>query len=784
MTVEPRRSRLAFSRPTKATVAACGLAVVGAVVAWRAGGVAAVASPVALPSMTSAPAQSGHWVSIGPNPLFYDRGQTFASGRVASIAIDPRDPSHWLIGAGNGGVWESRDGGGTWSPIADDAPTLAVGAVAFAPSDPNIIYVGTGEYAGGGGFRHVGVGILKSINAGRTWALLAQEAFARSSVKHLRINPGDANIVLAATSRGGFGRDSREGAPVPPAFGVLRSSDGGNTWTRTLAGQITALEVDSTNFNRQYAAVADQRLGVLNDTPGAVSNGIYRSTDGGVRWTRVEGPWGTDPSPTRSTVGRIEFAMAPSNPNVVYAGIQVPPNGGISTTILLGLFKTENAWADAPTWIQIPTEVTGPSGYCGPVECGYAHVLIVDRNDPGVLWAAGGKAGFWRCSNCGAAPVWTEHVLNKGVHPDFHAVAWAGNRLVIGNDGGVRSTADSGATWQNHNRTLTTALFYSAALHPTDGAFMLAGLRDFSLSYYRSGDGWQTTPTAPPPLEWGEAEVALSRSHPDTDWMGAWLNATIVRTTDGGRTRIAADEGIDKTRAAFISPIRKCPTNDDVFLAGTLRVWRSENFFSSTAPTWTANSPPRDLSGNGITEPGAILSIAYGEVEKGCNTYAFGNRGGEVRLTRDGGATWTDLDPSKGLPARPITSLTFDPSNPNRLFAAVSSYDEATPTRPGHTFRTDNALAASPTWTRVGPPDMPFANMPFNVIAIDPRDTRLVYAGSDNGLWQSTDGGNTWTKVGRESGLPPATVHDIQINPTTNRTVIFTYGRGAFELVR
>jgi hypothetical protein len=155
-----------------------------------------------------------------------------------------------------------------------------------------------------------------------------------------------------------------------------------------------------------------------------------------------------------------------------------------------------------------------------------------------------------------------------------------------------------------------------------------------------------------------------------------------------------------------------------------------------------------------------------------------------VRFTRDGGATWVDFDPSKTLPARPINSIAFDPTNANRAFVAVSSYDAATPTKPGHIFRTENALSSSPIWTRVGPPDQPFADVPFNVIAIDPRDTRLVYAGSDNGLWQSLDGGATFGKIGREAGLPPATIHDIQINPTTNRTVLFTYGRGAFELAR
>jgi hypothetical protein len=269
--------------------------------------------------------------------------------------------------------------------------------------------------------------------------------------------------------------------------------------------------------------------------------------------------------------------------------------------------------------------------------------------------------------------------------------------------------------------------------------------------------------------------------------MATHTGAVTHRTTDGGRTSLQVDSGIDRTGAAFIAPTRKCPANDDVFVVGTYRIWRTNNFFNSAMPSWTPQTPARQFPTpgfNGLDDPGTVQSVAFVEGDRSCNSYAYGTRGGDVRLTRDGGNTWTDLDPTKALPARTINSIAFDPTNPNRAYLAVSSYDVATPTKPGHIFRTDNALSSSPTWTRVGPPDQPFADMPFNVIAIDPRDTRLVYAGSDNGLWQSSDGGTTWTKAGLGQGLPPASVYDIQINAATNKTVIFTYGRGAYELVR
>ena len=687
------------------------------------------------------------------------------SGRVASVAVDPRDASRWLAGVGNGGVWETRDAGRSWTPIADDAPTLSVGVVTFAPGNPDVIFVGTGEYVGTSPSNHVGVGILKSVNGGQSWALIGQSSFNRTTVRRLRVDPNDDNVVVATSASGGFGRSSWAAGAQPPSpqYGVKRSTDGGVNWALTLAGRASALEVDPTSFARQYAAIASlSPAGVID--PGAVSNGIYRSTNGGVTWSRIEGPWGPE-------VGRIELAIAPSDPNVLYASIQGPlPLGGGANPGLLGLYRTDNAWADQPGWIQIPTQATGSNGYCGS-GCGFAHVISVDPREADTLYA-GGQLDVWRCTTCGARPTWT---ATNRTHADFHELAWAGNRLIAGNDGGLFSSADLGATWQSHNQLLATNMFYMGALHPTDPDLVLGGPKDYRPITYRSTTGWRELPLAAT-SEWGEGEVAMSSSRPNTDWMGTWVGAVIQRTTDGGRTTLQVDGGIDKTNAATQAPVRKCPANDDVFLAGTNRIWRTNDFFNSSMPSWTANSQP--------AEPQSITSIAFVENDRTCNTYAYGTRAGVIRLTKDGGTTWTDLDQTKTLPGRPFNSIAFDPTNANRAFVAVSSYDAATPTTPGHIFRSDNALSSSPTWTRVGPPDQPFADMPFNIIAIDPRDTRLVYAGSDNGLWQSNDGGASWVKLGLGQGLPPASVYDIQINPTTNKTVIFTYGRGAYELVR
>lgn len=691
----------------------------------------------------------------------------YQSGRIASIAVDPTDANHWLIGVGNGGVWESRDAGDTWTPLTDDAPTLAIGAVAFAPSDPNIVYAATGE-ATAQSFTRSGMGMLKSTDGGRTWTLVGAASLARGAIRRVRVHPENPNVLTVTVSRGGNGRDSRIGTPGSPPFGILKSNDGGSTWVRTLPGRATALEVDLTNFNNQYAAIGETlgRDGENNDARGSRPNGLYRSADGGQTWSSVTGPWD---SSAPGTVGHIELALAPSNPNVLYAGIATPEAG---TNTLLGLYRTDNAWDAAPTWIQVPTDATGSGGYCGASKCSYSHVLSVDPADPNRLFAAGAR--IWRCDDCKSSPRWSG--VQGNTHADFHALAWARNRFITGNDGGVWSSTDLGQSWRNHNRTLPTLMFYSAALHPTDPEFMLAGLRDFPPSIRTTAKNFLVLASLPAPGHWGEAEVAVSSQRPETDWMVADLWGGIYRTTDAGRTAVFAGPEIQRTSTAFVPPVRKCPSNDNVFLTGNVRMWRTNDFFSSATPQWSPNSsstyPDRHYSF------GTIYAIAFAASDTSCNTYAYGVYAGEVSLTRDGGRTWTNLDPAKTLPARPVNSVAFDLVDANIVYVALSSFDDATPNRPGHVFKSTNAMSGSPSWVNVSPA----LNQPFNVVAVDPVSRNLVYAGSDTGLWRSADGAQTWQRMGLEHGLPPATVYDVQINPVTKRTVILTYGRGAYAL--
>src|SRR5262249_26731243 len=186
--------------------------------------------------------------------------------------------------------------------------------------------------------------------------------------------------------------------------------------------------------------------------------------------------------------------------------------------------------------------------------------------------------------------------------------------------------------------------------------------------------------------------------------------------------------------AAVTPPIRKCLANDDVFLTGNNQLWRTDNFFSGSVVAWKSNALP-----TGST----IRGIAFAPSDAKCNTYAYGTAVGQIRLTVDGGKTWADLDPSKNLPARGVNTLAFDPANPNVIYAGFSGFNLATSGKPGHLFKTTNALAAPVLWKDVSPG----VDVPFDVITVDPSDPKSVFVGTDSGLWHSSDSGSSWQRM-------------------------------------
>ncbi len=341
-------------------------------------------------------------------------------------------------------------------------------------------------------------------------------------------------------------------------------------------------------------------------------------------------------------------------------------------------------------------------------------------------------------------------------------------RLIVGNDGGVWSTADSGQTWADHNTNLSITQFYNGSLHPTNANAAFGAGQDNGTAYWTGTLPWRTV------LGGDGATSAFSSVNPDTHWMVSASSLAIARTTDGGVTHTRVEGGITKNAAntPFIAQCVKCPNNDNLFLAGTDSIWSTDNFFSSAPglPRWTQET---------ASIGGLISAIAFAPVDGFCDTWAYGSNSGQIRLSRDGGLSEKNIG-AANLPNRYLTDLAFHPFDANILYATFSGFDELTPGQPGHLFKTTNALAVNPTWTNVSPP----VNLPLNTVAVDPSNPEIVYVGADMGVWKSVNGGAAWEHYGPDKGMPKITVYDLQVNAQTDRVIAFTHGRGAFALER
>jgi photosystem II stability/assembly factor-like uncharacterized protein len=713
------------------------------------------------------------WNSIGPTRI--DPGVPSGpwAGRVASVAVDPFDPTHWIVGAALGGIWESRDAGATWSPRTDDAASLASGAIAFASSVPGLVYAATGESNGNvSGFG--GAGILRSDDGGQTWSTIAGTAslFRGHGVRRLYVHPQAADVLVVATTHGSAGIGAGRTPSVEPT-GVFRHDESG--WHPTLPGEATGLVVVPDDFDRQYAAIGRARGS--SATPGIAANGIYRSIDGGTSWQAVPGPWMAMPS----RVGRIELAIAPSNADVVYVSItdavSTPPDP--SDNHLLGLWRTSTAWADDPAAVVWEAVVVSPVALDGRTyeswcedECDYTHVLTVDPLDADVLYAGG--VTLWRRQTS------TWSIVGAAlIHADQHAYAWSGRRLLVGNDGGVFSTTDDGATWSSHNAGLVIAQFYDGAVDPLDSTVVLGGTQDNGTILRNGGTDWNLI------LGSDGFGAAISSSGIGTGALVTTQRGALYRYANG---KIETLVGYDEDRRPFATRVDLCP-NADVAIASSNGLRVSPDVFGRQA----GEAFVEPTSGLGSCRgPGCITALAFAPADSSCATFAVATFDSEssdgityastIHVTTDGGASWASHkagQDANNLPPRYVSDLAFARSDSNVLVATFSGYtDSANLGESAHVFRTTAAADVTRPWLDVSPP----TPEPATAVAFDPASSDTLYVGTNSGLWATPNGGLSWTKAVAGDGLPNVAVYDLVVHPTAYTVFAFTHGRGAFAL--
>ena len=652
--------------------------------------------------MRSLQIDTTYWRSIGPWPATVGSyGEV--SGRVTTLAIDPVNPQILYVGAAEGGVWKTTDGGTNWSPMTDNQPTLASGALAVDPVDPSIIYWGTGEPNGCGSLCYLGIGILKSTDGGVNWSTTGMQNTS-SATHRIVIDPSSTNLVYAAMNNG-----------------IYRSTNGGSTFSSALAGSTTDLAIDTSAPQILFAAVA--------------GTGVYKSTNGGASWTQK--PTGLPPG---SQISRMSLDLCAGAPAFMYAGIYGPNPGGSNPPNINRVFKSTDA---GETW----NALGGAPDYGGG-QGWYNNYVRVDPSDSNTVYLGG--IDIWRTTDGGAS--WTN--LTNGysggpVHVDQHALVFFPSdphHVIFGNDGGVYATTDRGASWSDLNHNLITIQFYSIAVDLHSSTITFGGTQDNGTQRRMGGFAWQDVT--------GGDGMAVNVDYSNGKNVYAeYPGGFHLKSLDGGFTFSAINSGIAE-QGNWLTPVLIDPVNPQVLYTGTTKLYRSANGGNSWGATSTpidALSPMNNVSAIavaptststiyvGLGNHGVYRSVTAGSkwvnatgtlpalwvsdilVHPDSSTVAYvalsGYGASHVWKTTNIGSTWTDI--SSNLPDVPVNSIVMDPSNNNTLVIGTDA---------GVFRTTDQGGAWSPFMN--GLPNVAVSQLEFTATGI------LRAATAGRGMWE------------------------------------------------
>jgi photosystem II stability/assembly factor-like uncharacterized protein len=701
-------------------------------------------------------------------------------GRLRGLVVHPNNPNILYAGSVAGGVWKSTNAGASWVPTMNDLITLNISALAMKPGDPNTLYAGTGE-----GLMYFdnlpGRGILKTSDGGSTWRRMhIAQGLNSPFITALAVSPANPNVVYASGRKAlPFVGWPAETVPDAGINAIFKSTDSGETWQDVTTGKgiehnpafvsdniPTDVLLSPADADLVYAAFGLYYWG-----------GIWKSADGGQTWSRLLNGL-PDPSLPNMGYGRIKLAMAPSNPNILYASFAYSPKLGdtinLKNDALLGIWKTTNA---GQSWTQVTTPLTsnqhnrnqGNTTALGS-QGGYAHALIVHPTDPNIVFIGG--LDIYKTTDGGNTWAQVSMWLPPGdprnpegipyVHADHHMFAFEGSTnpptLYNGSDGGVARSRDLGRTWEILNYDLGVTQFYTFAVHPTNRNIMLGGTQDNGTPMVLNdqinaweelvgADGWQTyfDHTDPTIVYASTQQLGMARIVMNYT-TGQAIAGKLIGYRDGSN-------GITKRdydNAAFYAPYELSPNNPNVLVLGTNRLLRSTN----RGDSWTALSTEVDS---------ALVAVAIADGNDNIMWFATTK---SIFKTEDGGATYANVTRAN-LPKRFLTDIEFDPSNNRNVYLTYSGY--GTP----HVFKSTNAGAS---WADISS-NLP--DVPANSMQVHPQKPNLLFLGTDVGVFLSENGGQTWQPC--TNNFPTVQVTAIFLHANSNRVYAATHGRGAFS---
>lgn len=691
------------------------------------------------------------------NLQFRAIGPAIMGGRIDDIAVVENNPSTFYVGAATGGVWKTTNNGTTFEPVFDEQGSTSIGDIAIAPSDPSIIWVGTGE-PNNRQSSSWGDGVYRSLDAGKTW-----QNMGLHDTKHIGrvvIDSRDPNIVYVAALGHLWGPNKERG--------VFKTSDGGKTWNNVLFINedtgVTDLAMDPDSPMTIYAAAYQRRRTPWGFNGGGPGSAIYKTIDGGATWTKM-----TKGLPEGIT-GRIGLDIYRRNTDIVYALVENAKGG---------TYRSDDR---GETWRKVSDMDSRPM---------YYSQIRVDPNNEQRVWQL--AANMYYSDDGGKT--WNSNLVQR-IHGDFHAM-WIdpsnSNHVLTGSDGGMHASYDRGRTWDFIN-TVPLGQFYEVTLDNQKPFWVYGGLQDNGSwagpsgtlnqegitndDWFRTGggDGFYSVvdPTDPSIIYVESQNGSVSRLE--------------LKTGERKSIKPEARPGEKRYRFDWNSPIVISPHNNrTIYFAGN-RVFRS----SDRGNTWTwsddltKNQDREKLSimgalpdkntlsrHDGVETFGQVVTLAESPIKEGL-LYA-GTDDGNLQVSRDGGKTWKNIiDKVPGVPKNTYVSR-----------IVPSRYAEGTAylTLDGHRADDYNTYVFVTTdygesWRAIKS-NLP-AGLTARVLREHPRNQNLLFLGTEFGAYVTFDRGARWTRL--KGNLPLVRIDDIQIHPRDNALVLATHGRSVWVL--
>ncbi|HSM03540.1 MAG TPA: hypothetical protein VK858_02915 [Longimicrobiales bacterium] len=674
------------------------------------------------------------WRMVGP----------YRGGRSTAVTGVPGEPHTYYMGGTGGGVWRTEDAGTTWEPLTDgQLPVSAIGAIAVAEADPNVIYVGTGSACIRGNVS-TGRGLYRSRDAGDTWSFIGLPDAGQ--VGDIQVHPRDPDLVYVAALGHAFGKNDERG--------VFRSRDGGDTWENVLflndsTGAVD-LAMNPRNPRILYAGMWRAERKPWAVISGGPEGGVYKSTDGGDSWEKLGGGL------PEGIVGKVGVTVSPANPDRVWAIIEAEPEGGV--------YRSEDAGA---TWTRVNSEnrLRQRAWY-------YTHIEA-DPTDEHTVWVL--NTGLYRSVDGGAT--YEQFAVPHGDVHDLWINPDEPELMVVANDGGGQVSLNGAETWTTYYNQPTAELYDVIV----DNAFpyRLWGSQ-------QDNDGISVPVFASPhdlhpKSSWEYAsscETGPVAFHPDDNsviWGGCYGGAInrFDRTTDQRRNVIVYPQlqlgqaGADlRERFQWVAPIVVSPHDPEVVYHASQRVHRTTDggmSWETISPDLTTNNPEHQVRSGGpinnditgVEIYNTIFALAVSPHSP--DVIWAGSDDGRIHVTRDGGGSWADVTPAGMPPLGTVDEIDVSMHREGRVTVAVQRYrlDDFAP----YVFQTDDF---GDSWALLtdGSNGIP-ADHPVRTVREDPERQGLLVAGTEFGIFVSFDDGDRWQSLQRD--LPATPVSGMQI---------------------